>query len=254
MLLMRRNHRPLDALGFALLMVLLIDPLAVLSAGFWFSFSAVAVIFISISRAQKSMDFDVTLCGRVKATLKQWIRLQLLISLFLLPLSLFMFQQVSLVSPLANLLLIPYVSFLVVPLVLLAIIFSLFWPFLSNLFFTLAAALLDFVWPLLSYLSSLPHALWVRGDVGILKLLSATTAILLIFYGGQIITALFKRLDKPANRYASAVFRLLACLVFCAAVATRQGGICRWRLSADHAGCRSGFCRRHPDAQSCDGV
>jgi len=214
MLLMRRNHRPLDALGFALVMVLLIDPLAVLSAGFWFSFSAVAVIFISISRAQKSMDFDVTLWGRVKATMKQWIRLQLLISLFLLPLSLFMFQQVSLVSPLANLLLIPYVSFLVVPLVLLAIIFSLFWPFFSNLFFTLAAALLDFVWPLLSYLSSLPHALWVRGDVGILKLLSATVAMLLIFYAGQIITALLQWLDKPANRYASSVFRLLACLFF----------------------------------------
>ncbi len=215
MLLMRRNHRPLDALGFALLMVLLVDPLAVLSAGFWFSFSAVAVIFISISRAQKSMDFDATLWGRVKATLKQWLRLQLLISLFLLPLSLFMFQQASLVSPLANLLLIPYVSFLVVPLVLLAIIFSLFWLPLSDLFFMLAAALLDFIWPLLASLSSLPFALWVRGDVGIFKLLAATAAMLLIFYAGQISTALFKRPDKPQPAYASGVFRLLVCLLAC---------------------------------------
>ena len=222
MLLMRRNHRPLDALGFALVMVLLIDPVAVLSAGFWFSFSAVAVIFISISRTQKSMDFDATLWGRVKATLKQWLRLQLLISLFLLPLSLFMFQQASLVSPLANLLLIPYVSFLVVPLVLLAIIFSLFWASLSNLLFMLAAALLDFIWPLLSSLSSLPFALWVRGDVGIFKLLAATAAMLLIFYAGQISAALFKRLDKPQPAYASGVFRLLACLLFVPLLMTAQ--------------------------------
>lgn len=214
MLLSRRNHRPLDALGFALLLVLLIDPIAVLSAGFWFSFSAVAVIFISISRAQKQAGFDASLWGKVKATLKQWIRLQLLISLFLLPLSLFMFQQVSLVSPLANLLLIPYVSFLVVPLVLLAIIFSLLWPSFSDLLFTLAAALLDFIWPLLSYLSTLPYALWVRGDVGIVELLAATVAMLLLFYAGQIVAYLSRSMAGPVSAHASGSLRLLACLLF----------------------------------------
>ena len=218
MLLIRRNHRPLDALGFALLLVLLIDPVAVLSAGFWFSFSAVAVIFISLSRAQTQAGFDDSFWGRVKAVLKQWLRLQLLISLFLLPLSLFMFQQASLVSPLANLLLIPYVSFLVVPLVLLAIIFSLFWPALSAMLFTLAATLLDFIWPLLSYFASLPYALWVRGDVDVFKLLSATAAMLLIFYARQLsrqMTAfLFKRNGQAASPYAGALLRLLACLLF----------------------------------------
>jgi len=213
MLLMRRNHRPLDALGFALLVVLLIDPLSVLSAGFWFSFSAVAVIFISLSRAQTQADFDDSFWGRVKATLKQWLRLQFLISLFLLPLSLFMFQQVSLVSPLANLLLIPYVSFLVVPLVLLAIIFSLFWPTFSAILFTLAALLLDFIWPLLSYLASLPWALWVRGDVGVFKLLSVTAGMLLVFYAGQITAYLFKWRNQPLRPYASMSLRLLACLL-----------------------------------------
>lgn len=214
MLLSRRNHRPIDALGFALLLVLLVDPIAVLSAGFWFSFSAVAVIFISISRAQKQADFDASFWTRVKATLKQWIRLQLLISLFLLPLSLFMFQQVSLVSPLANLLLIPYVSFLVVPLVLLAIIFSLLWPPFSDWLFMLAVALLDFTWPLLSYLSSLPYALWVRGDVGIVELLAATVAMLLFFYAGQIVAYLSRSMARPVFAHASSSLRLLACLLF----------------------------------------
>ena len=140
MLLIRRNHRPVDALGFALIAVLIADPLSVLSAGFWFSFSAVAVIFISLRsdalpEAQEAASSKYSFRWRVFSILKHWLRLQLLISLFLLPLSLFMFQQVSLISPVANLLLIPYVSFLVVPLVLAAIIFSFPAPYISHLLF-----------------------------------------------------------------------------------------------------------------------
>jgi competence protein ComEC len=228
MILIRRNHRPVDALGFALMLVLLIDPLAVLSAGFWFSFSAVSVIFISItsthqqashklaSQRQNGMDDSIfiRIFIRVKLVLKQWVWLQLLISLFLLPLSLFMFQQVSLVSPVANLLLIPYVSFLVVPLVLLAIIFSFLLPSFSALLFTLAAALLDFIWPLLSYLSSLPYAVWLRGDIDVNKLLAATFAILLLFYAAKISERIFSTAGKQHFTYASWALRLLSCLLF----------------------------------------
>ena len=202
MTLLRRNTRPVDTLGMALFVVLLLDPLAVLSAGFWFSFAAVAVIFISLSDASGSgctgidnrqeegqLDDKATNGVLVRAIsafsntlikwLSKWIRLQLLISVLLLPLSLFMFQQASLVSPLANLLLIPYVSFLVVPLILLALITMPFETifsshFLSDWLFIFAAGLLDLVWPSLSYLSELPFALWVNGSVGIGSLLMVT--------------------------------------------------------------------------------
>lgn len=227
MIVIRRNHRPVDALGFALMLVLLIDPLAVLSAGFWFSFSAVSVIFISItstqqqashklkSQRQASVDsMFIRICIRLMLMLKQWVRLQLLISLFLLPLSLFMFQQVSLVSPVVNLLLIPYVSFLVVPLVLLAIIFSFLLPSFSDLLFTLAAALLDFIWPLLSYLALLPYAVWVRGDIDIDELLAATFGILLLFYAAKISKRIFSTAGKQHCTYASWTLRLLSCVLF----------------------------------------
>ncbi|VAW52154.1 DNA internalization-related competence protein ComEC/Rec2 [hydrothermal vent metagenome] len=214
MLLIRRNHRPIDALGFALLSVLLIDPLAILSAGFWFSFSAVAVIFIGVSNAKKQFGVNVSLWQKIFAVLKQWIRLQLLISLFLLPLSLFMFQQVSLVSPLVNLLLIPYVSFLVVPLVLLAIICFFIMPFFSDMLFTAAKMFLDFVWPLLSFVSAQPYALWIKGDVSIVELLMAAITMLLIFYARRITCHIFDcKKTKMCNR-VSWLFRLCACLLF----------------------------------------
>lgn len=193
MVLLRRNNRPVDSLGFALFVVLLLDPLAVLSAGFWFSFSAVAVIFISLSCDKNRNAKQTTWFSRIRIVVRNWLKLQLLISVFLLPLSLFMFQQASLVSPLANLLLIPYVSFLVVPVVLLAIISSFVFQGLSEQLFSVAAWLLEFIWPALSFLSEQPYAYWAQGDVNISELLLATVALLLILYSRQIMRFLLSQ-------------------------------------------------------------
>ncbi|MDT8281479.1 MAG: DNA internalization-related competence protein ComEC/Rec2 [Gammaproteobacteria bacterium] len=242
MLLIRRNHRPVDALGFALFLVLLIDPLAAMSAGFWFSFSAVAVIFISLTSTQAVKDVAdsdqamiaadlsrsafstrvINFAHTFMRLLRQWVRLQLLISLFLLPLSLFMFQQGSLISPLVNLLLIPYVSFLVVPVVLLAIICSFVFSPVAVWLFSLAAWFLDIIWPLLWYLSDLPYALWVRGDVGVLSLLLTTAVLLLLYYSTGIVTYLLTRVRKQAGIHRVAdllllwFLRVLLCLLLLA--------------------------------------
>src|SRR5690606_26777068 len=78
-------------LAWALLAVILLDPLAVLSAGFWLSFGAIAVIML-------------TSAGRIGRFhwLSGWARVQWAITLGLIPLLLAMFQQISLVSPIAN--------------------------------------------------------------------------------------------------------------------------------------------------------
>ncbi len=104
---MGRAASPWSVLAWALAVVLLIDPWAVMSAGFWFSFCAVAVLFwLSAHRF-----------GRVK-----WWRAamaaQLAISLALAPIALALFQQVSLVGIVVNALAIPLVSFVIVPLAL----------------------------------------------------------------------------------------------------------------------------------------
>jgi competence protein ComEC len=225
MTLMRRNTRPVDSLGLAMFVVLLLDPAAVLSAGFWFSFSAVAVIYISVVNGYHADDSTQTHLILKRSTLswlvnilKEWMKLQLMISLFLLPLSLFMFQQGSLISPLANLLLIPYVSFLVVPVILLAIACSFLSYGLSAILFKLAAALLDFIWPVLSSLSELPYAFWVKGDIDVIGLLLASTAMLLLYFSKAItrFLAIHFAPTKPDASLFPAYwsFRLLACLLF----------------------------------------
>lgn len=96
-------------LAWALLAVILLDPLAVLSAGFWLSFGAIAVIMLTSAGRIGKMHW-----------LSGWARIQWAITLGLIPLLLAMFQQISLVSPIANAVAIPLVSLVVVPLTLLA--------------------------------------------------------------------------------------------------------------------------------------
>ncbi|MCW9012480.1 MAG: DNA internalization-related competence protein ComEC/Rec2 [Gammaproteobacteria bacterium] len=167
--LFRRHIRPLNGLSLALIVVLLIDPVAVLSAGFWFSFLAVGVLAYSFS-------------GRLSrpGRLWQWGRVQWVIALALFPVSLFMFQQASLVAPLVNVVLVPWVSFLIVPLVLLVL--CVIWPFpvLADGLLTLADFLLSLAWPLVNYLGVSPLSSWQQASPPLIYLLLAMVGMALL--------------------------------------------------------------------------
>ena len=112
----RREPRPFTALIVALFAVLLIDPWAVLSAGFWLSFGAIAaILWVSFGR--------VTLPGKLRG----WVAVQGAVTLALAPVLLLLFQQVSLISPLANAVAIPLVSWLITPLALLGVLIAPLW-------------------------------------------------------------------------------------------------------------------------------
>ncbi len=102
--LVTRRRPGAAAFALALLAVLMADPLALLDPGLWMSFGAVAVI-------------GWVLAGRVGAPpgIRALFRLQGALSLAMVCLSAPWFGQVSLVSPLANLLAVPWFSLLVVP-------------------------------------------------------------------------------------------------------------------------------------------
>jgi len=109
-IILQRNHRPFHTLAVAMLAVLLWDPLAVLSPGFWLSFIAVGLIVYMLA-------------GRLGALKPFWsaIKINWATSLGLSPLLLLFFQQVSIISPLANLLAVPLISLVLVPLALVAV-------------------------------------------------------------------------------------------------------------------------------------
>jgi competence protein ComEC len=130
-------------LAIALGTVLLLDPWAVLSPGFWLSFGAVAVMLYVAASAPRGAHWAL-----------QWGRLQWAITLGLAPLLLVLFQQVSLVSPVANAIAIPVVSLVVTPLALAAAVVP------GALIAELAHAVLATLMPVLDWLAALPGAAW----------------------------------------------------------------------------------------------
>jgi competence protein ComEC len=150
-LLANRDAPFLRVIVFAVLVTLLIDPLSVLSAGWWLSFWAVLII--------AWMG-----CGRVGQTslLRRWLLMHVVLALGMLPLLLVFFQQASLIAPLANMVAVPLVGLLVVPLALFAVaLFTVIEPAGIGLL-EIAATLIDMLWPALQWLASLPHAAWTQ--------------------------------------------------------------------------------------------
>jgi competence protein ComEC len=104
-----RVASPARTLALALAVVVALDPWAVLQAGFWLSFGAVALIFYVAAGWTAREPLAL-----------QWLRVQWAITAGLAPAALFLFAQVSVVGPLANALAIPLVSAVITPLALAA--------------------------------------------------------------------------------------------------------------------------------------
>jgi competence protein ComEC len=130
-------------LALALLLVLLLDPWAVLSAGFWLSFGAVGLLFyIGAGRLREGHWLAV------------WGRAQWAVTVGMIPALLALFQQFSIVSPLANAVAIPVVSLVVTPLALVGAL-----PFTDPLLW-LAHGVMAAVMALLDWLAASPWAVW----------------------------------------------------------------------------------------------
>lgn len=102
----------------ALAAVLTFNPLAALNAGFWLSFVAVAGLLLCLN-APLAIQQQTQL---VRTVSERWLMPQLVVFLALAPFLLFWMQQVSLLSPLINVLAIPLVGMIVVPLTLLGVV------------------------------------------------------------------------------------------------------------------------------------
>ena len=162
---LNRNFSLTQILSIALLGVLIPDPWAVLSAGFWLSFGAVALIlYVTAHRIGKS------------SVISEYLTVQWAMTIGLTPLLLALFQQISIVSPIANAVAIPLVSLIVVPLTLLGAVLPWDVPL------WLAHIVMDGAMQILTWLNALPQAVWtqhappvwsvVAGMVGVLWILA----------------------------------------------------------------------------------
>ena len=197
--LFQRATRPSRVLALALLLVLLLDPLAVLSPGFWLSFAAVGIILYGMGGRE----------GK-RGTLGQLGRVQFLVGLGLLPLVSHFFHQAAVAGPVANLIAVPWIGMVVVPPTLLGTILELFVPGLATLLLLLAAKATTLLLSLLSWcvallppviLASPPSWAYLLITLGI-ALLFAPRGWPARWLGGVLILPLFLLRDEiPPGAY-----------------------------------------------------
>lgn len=168
--LLRRAIHPGRAILTALALLLLFDPLAILSAGFWLSFAAVGVLLLLFSKGS----------GRDRAWWRQILRAQAGIMVVMLPLTAWWFQSASVSGLIANLLAIPWVSVVVVPLILLGLILLPCGDVLSALAFSAAGSAAGLLLKVLDVFASLPASSLALPQPSLWSLLLATLGALML--------------------------------------------------------------------------
>ena len=140
----------------AALAVVLADPWAMLQPGFWLSFVAVALLVASepvqAAREQDDAGAARSWPQRAVAATRAGLRTQAVATAGLAPLTLVFFQQLSLVGFVANLVAIPLVTLLIVPLSMAGVLLPPLW--------TVAALLVQGLMAALQWLADWPLAVW----------------------------------------------------------------------------------------------
>lgn len=145
--LARRPQGLAEAFSFALLGVLLLDPLSVLAPGFWLSFLGVAWLIWCLPQASGD------------GVVKPFLQAQGVAMLGLLPLTAWFFSQASLPGPLVNLVGIPWISLVVVPLSLFGLALAPFSESGAAVCWHAAGETMSWLWQGLEWVAHWPAAL-----------------------------------------------------------------------------------------------
>lgn len=135
------------AVALAAIAVVLVDPLAVLGAGFWLSFLGVAWLLWCLPQSGRH-------------PLGDFLSAQAVATIALLPVSVVLFGQASLAGPLANLVAVPWWSLVVVPLSLVGLGVETLVEGTGAWFWKAAAWCFDLSWPLFDWLGHAGLAEW----------------------------------------------------------------------------------------------
>ncbi len=157
--LSRRARAPVHALALAVIVLLVVDPLCVLSSGFWLSFVGVGWLMFCLHDSTAR-----------KHGWKNLMRSQGVASLGLLPLGIWFFGQSSLIGPFANLIAVPLICFFVLPVGVFAALIAIGLPAIGFPLLVLVGHVLDALWFALEKFSQMPGALWYFPEPGIVAL------------------------------------------------------------------------------------
>lgn len=156
------------SLVLALTCVILLDPFSPMSPGFWLSFGAVVLILYGLlgrwSRPGRGSGF---------------VRIQWLVVLGLSPLTLLFFDRASAIAPVVNLLLIPWFSLVMVPMVFMSLPLSVI-PVIGEIWLVLTEQIAELTLSAISVAAETPFASFEVASLPFWILLLALLGVLIL--------------------------------------------------------------------------
>lgn len=196
-------------LAWAAGVAVVIDPWAVMSPGFWLSFGAVAAIFLAAreppqrARAEGRWQRATAALG---VTLAAAARTQWAVTVGLVPLTLLLFGQVSVVSCLANAIAIPVVSLLVTPLALAGAVLPIA---VAKPLLAVAHTVMTWLSDALAWLAAPAWAIWEAAQPGPVWMVLASVGVVLVLMPRERTAAVHvarpSRSTRPARSRRPAV-------------------------------------------------
>jgi competence protein ComEC len=147
-LIFKRRIMPWQGFCLALFAVLILNPLNVISLSFWMSFMAVAaIIYATMGRIGGNQIW------------RKYGKIQWVIMLSVIPLSLLIFHESSLVSIVANMIAVPWFALMIMPLCFIGAMALCINQHAGFVFLWLALKNLQALWVVLKFLANLPHVI-----------------------------------------------------------------------------------------------
>ena len=164
----------LKVLLISVVIVLMIDPNSILDIGFWLSCGAVLIIALLSLPSKKYTESETHRNTQALSLLK----LQPALWLGMLPMVMVFFGEISLVSPLVNLIAVPMFCLLLIPLTLSAVLLNeLGFRLLAAPLLNLLQKLFDWVFEVLQWVSELAFSSWASGPVSHWVLLACSGVV-----------------------------------------------------------------------------
>ena len=167
-----RHNALWNSYWLALFLVLLFAPLSPLSAGFWLSFGAVAIIFMVLDFT-KNKQYSILVIT---------LLVQLALVIGLLPVLLVSFHVASLNSFVANLFAVPIASFIIIPLSFLMLVVSMVFEPLASVLLWMLDIVLDAYFYFLNAVNTLLPYKWLSNvDYSIIQIALLAIALFILY-------------------------------------------------------------------------
>ena len=176
--LMGINLSPKRLILVTLFILLIISPFSLLTASFWLSFYAVAIIFVTLWRFKAWLYKGSSLWRFFKGL----FIIQICLTVMLIPITALFFQQISLVSLVANIIAVPWMSFFSIPTALISVLLLPLSESLAQYFMMVSLASLTWLWQYLDFLSKLPNTIFYLSLVQqLIVLILGITAFVILY-------------------------------------------------------------------------